>query len=187
MADHPITAQPFLGGFTRSFGDSSLAEINPLAITHIAIAQGCADTFNADVTTLLGTHPPTAGHAEALGEWGWLVNCAPGQFLAIALDGHEPLRPRLMPLTSSAYLTEQSDCWVGLRLAGSLAHAALERVCPIDLHLTLFAIGAAAQTPMNGIDTLILREGDDGFVLLSRSTSAHSFLRMIETSLDYVS
>ena len=187
MADHPITAKPFLGGFERSLGDSALAEIDPLAVTHIAIARGSVDAFAGDVKTLLGTDPPAAGHAVTLGERSWLINSAPGQFLALQLDDHDPLLPRLTPLTSSAYLTEQSDHWVGLRLSGSLAHATLERVCPIDIHPTKFPIGAASHTLTNGIDCLILREGDDRFVLLSRSASAQSFLRMIETSLDYVS
>ena len=85
------------------------------------------------------------------------------------------------------YLTDQTDVWSGLEVSGPLALAALERICPIDLHDDAFAIGDAARTVMEYLGVLIIRTDDEAYLLLSASSSAGSFLHMLETSIRNVS
>ena len=75
----------------------------------------------------------------------------------------------------------------GLELAGPGAIAALERICPLDLHDSAFPVGAAGRTTMEHMSAVIIRTGPDTFLLLSASSSGMSFLHALETSLAYTS
>ena len=81
------------------------------------------------------------------------------------------------------YTTDQSDVWVTLELSGAGARRALERICPLNLAPDAFGIGAVARTSMEHLGTVIIRTCDDSFLLMSASSSAHSFLHAIETSI----
>jgi len=89
-------------------------------------------------------------------------------------------------LKGAAYTTDQTDNWVVLALSGPLALAALERLCPIDLHDSSFPIDSSARTVMEHMGAVICRTGEDSFLLMSASSSAASFLHAVETSLIYV-
>ena len=86
-------------------------------------------------------------------------------------------------LNGAAYTTDQTDVWVALGLSGAARGAALERICPIDLHPDAFAVDDAARTVMEHLGVLILRTDADEYLLLSASSSARSFLHAVETSL----
>ena len=80
------------------------------------------------------------------------------------------------------WLADQSDAWVMLRLAGPDRRDVLERLCPIDLHPTVFPVGAVARTVFEHLATIVLNESEDAFLLLSPRSSARSFLHELETA-----
>jgi len=100
-----------------------------------------------------------------------------------AADQGSPVTIIKEQLGDSAYCTDQSDSWVSLEVSGPLATSALERICPIDLHPTEFAVGAVARTTMEHLGVIITRTGDDQYLMMSAASSAESFLHAITTSV----
>ena len=90
-------------------------------------------------------------------------------------------------LGPAAYVTDQSDSWAMLRIAGAGARAALERICMLDLDAAAFPEGRVARTVMEHLAAIILRDGPDSFLLMSPRSSARSFLHAVELSVENVS
>ena len=63
--------------------------------------------------------------------------------------------------------------------------AALERLCPLDL--ARVPTRGSGRTVMEHMGALVVRTSEDGFLLMSASSTAGSFLHALETSLHYVS
>ena len=89
-------------------------------------------------------------------------------------------------LGEAGYYTDQTDSWVTLRVSGAKSRTALERICPIDLDPKAFSPGAVTRTVMEHHGAIILRDGQNSFVLLSARSSACSFLRAVERSVDNI-
>jgi len=90
-------------------------------------------------------------------------------------------------LGAAAYVTDQSDSWAMLRIAGAGVRAALERICPLDLEDEAFPVGRVARTAMEHLAAIVLRDGADSFLLMSPRSSARSFLHAVELSAENVS
>lgn len=180
MSEFTLTAASPLGGHAAHFDGAELAEVTDRALVSFAVPLAGGDTFAA----ALGIALPAPGHTARSGEEMLLMGLGPDQGLAMLPLGEGPtveaLRARLGGL---AYLTEQTDAWVILRLMGPKALAALERICPVDLHLEAFPEGRVARTVMEHLGAIVLREGPESFLLMSASSSARSFLHAVETSL----
>ena len=84
------------------------------------------------------------------------------------------------------YVTDQSDSWVIIKIGGPKSRAALERVCPIDLNPDFFPAGNVARTLLDHLGTIIMAEGNDQFLLLSARSSAHSFCKTLQRSIENV-
>lgn len=181
-----LTPAPFLDGYTRDFDGTTLAEV--IDVSLISIAQpleGRKDLQNA-VRAVWECELPAPGHSSmSMNNNTRLLCLGPDTFFAI-LSADAPVAAVSEGLGSAAYTTDQSDNWVTLRLAGSLARPALERICPVDLHTGAMPAGAFARTVMEHLGAIVLREDDDKFILMSASSSARSFLQSVETSLEHV-
>ena len=99
-------------------------------------------------------------------------------------DAEEAVAERL---GDAAYLTDQTDTWCALEIEGPVCRTALERICPLDLHPRGFAVDDVARTVMEHLGVIIARTREHGFLLLSASSSAGSFLHAVETSARNVS
>ena len=182
MVDICLEPQPFLGGYARDFGDTRLVEITDMALISLAMPLGGRDKLQKTIKSLWGCDLPDPGKSAAANPPGTRLLClGPDSFMAL-LDGNPD--PAQESLQGAGYTTDQSDNWVILRLAGSLALPALERICPIDLHGQ--NPGDFARTAMEHMGAIILREGERDFLLLSASSSAKSFLHAVETSIENV-
>ena len=184
--DKLIATTP-LGGFTRHFGDTTLSEVTGLALVSLACPLGGDDALAAGLETGYALTRPTPGTSTVSGETR-LIWTAPDQML-LALPHDAPDAAQIVgaAISGSAYVTDQTDNWCALELSGPRARAALERVCPVDLHPHAFALGAAARTVMEHMGALVIRTGEDRFLLLSASSSAGSFLHAVEQSVANVS
>ena len=89
-------------------------------------------------------------------------------------------------MKGTVYTTLQTDAWVVLTLAGGNARAALERLCPLDLHDSVFAVNSAARTVMEHMGAMILRESDVsgqvGTALVPGGTCSRHRLRASESA-----
>ena len=88
-------------------------------------------------------------------------------------------------LSSTAYLTNQSDSWAVLDIDGQLTLPALERICMLDMGT--FDTGSVARTVMEQLAIIIERTDAQGVRLFSPRSSAGSFLHAVTTSLENVS
>jgi sarcosine oxidase subunit gamma len=165
-----------LEGYRQTYGATTLREVNDLSITSISFHLHFRSTIEAAIATLPGMSAPNADMR--------LLRLR--QDLFFFLSGIRPGQPRIdlrRHVGDHAYLADQSDAWVLLEIDGEKAEAALERICPIDLHAAVFPEGAFARTMMAHLGAIVVRTGPRQFLLLSASSSAGSFLHEVATSL----
>lgn len=185
-----LTATTPLEGYSRSFGDTLLAEAQGLALVSLACPlQGQAALEKALSGAGFACPAPGASTLSSGGDLdGRLIWTAPDQMLlAFAHETPDAAATVAARTGQAAYLTDQTDNWCALTIDGPIARAALERMCSLDLHKDAFALNAAARTVMEHLGVLIVRTGADAFLLLSASSSAGSFLHAVETSVQNVS
>jgi methylglutamate dehydrogenase subunit D len=180
-----LIREPFLGGYAGSFGETTLAEVTDLALVSIAVPLGGRDALDAALDAAWGASIVAPGRTAGSSDGATrLIGLAPDLLLAVLPHPDGLAAPAITDrLGATAYVTEQSDNWVILRLAGPAARPALERICPIDLHPAAFPEGRAARTMMEHLGAIVVHEAPDTFLLLSASSSAGSFLHALETSL----
>jgi sarcosine oxidase subunit gamma len=189
VADLALKAEPRLGGFQASIGGTELAEVTDLAIVSIAIPLHGETAFAAALSRAYGVERPAPGRSVLSADGRTrLLWTAPDQLFALLLDQSPKAADEVRKkLGGKAYVTLQSDNWVALRLAGGRAREALERICPLDLHSSVFGEGRVARTAMEHMGAFVLCEGIHAFLLLSAASSAQSFLHAVEISLTNVS
>ena len=183
MADMTLTARPPLGGFAHDFGEANLAEITDHALVSLATPNGGEKALDATLKKAFKCALPAPGQSTASGKMRVLGLQRDQVFLFFAHDGDRAMEAVAGKLGEAGYYTDQSDSWVMLRLAGPMSRSALERICPLDLHPDVFTVGTVSRTVMEHLGTIILRDGEDSFVLMSARSSAKSFLHAVETSI----
>ncbi len=189
MPEFLLKAEPFLGGFSRDIGGTVLTEVTDQALVSIAQPLGGREALEKAVKSAWGCALPAPGKSAAGTDRPLRLICMGADAFMVLMPANGPLAvPDVTrALGTAGYYTEQSDNWVILRLSGPLAIAALERICPIDLHPDALPAGSFARTSMEHLGAIVMRESDDQFLLLSPSSSARSFLHALETSIEYVS
>ena len=182
MDNIPLQPEPFLGGYDRVFGGTTLTEITEIALISVAMPLNGQGKLQETVQSIWGIDLPTPGTCAAtLDGKTRLLGQSPDSFLGLLSD---PPGPAMEKLQGAGYTTDQSDTWVILHLRGLLCLPAMERICPIDLNSLL--AGNFARTTMEHLGVIILRQGPDDVMLLSASSSAGSFLHAVETSITNV-
>ena len=90
---------------------------------------------------------------------------------------------KTIPLLKQAfYITDQTGGWCGIRVEGEKVIEMLERICPLNLSIKVFAIGDVKRTIMDHLNVIIFREKEKQFILFSPSSFNGSFIKSIETS-----
>ena len=187
MADFTLTAEAFLGRFEHQYDDVKLREIYDVAVVSAAIPLRKLTAAKKAVRAAFSVDLPEVGLSA-------LSQDSAMRILRLGTDQAFVVFPRAQQDTGAEphiadllggvfYTTDQSDVWVTLELSGAGARRALERICPLNLAPDAFGIGAVARTSMEHLGTVIIRTCDDSFLLMSASSSAHSFLHAIETSI----
>jgi sarcosine oxidase subunit gamma len=188
VADFALKAEPFLGGHDGNIGAARLSEVADLDLVSIAVPRDGGAALDAALRKGWGVGAPGPGEVVSTVGEVLLLGLAPDQMLAVLPRNGEEAVARVAAVTGvNGYLTGQSDNWVVLRLEGISAVAALERICPLDLHPAAFPEGRVARTVMEHLGTILVREGPQRFLLFSASSSARSFLHAVETSIRNVS
>jgi methylglutamate dehydrogenase subunit D len=156
----------------------SFTRVSPLV--EVAVPGRFGADHGAPGVTLSVVHPlslvsviarkgKTKALADALGKLRGVsvMNAGPDQFYvkstspsdgALAAD----LQKKLQGIAS---VVDQSHGRVTLNIAGPKARALLAKGTPVDLHESVFAIGASAQTQMAHVGVHLTRTGQDAFEL----------------------
>ena len=190
MAEPALASRSPLDGYERTIGTVTLAEIADLALVSAAVPRGGDAALAAALADGFGAARPATG-ASTLGDrhGARILGMQPDQLFILFAP---PNRDRAVETVSAAlgpvaYLTDQSDSWAMLRIAGADIRAALELICPLDLGEEAFPQGRVARTAMEHVSVIVLRDGVDGFLLMSPRSSARSFLHAVERSAETVS
>jgi len=154
----------------------------------LAVPLGGTDALSDAVASAYGVSLPRVGQsAVSQGGKARFLGLSQDQFFVL-LDGMDPDVEQKVNarLGGAAYSTDQTHVWSALAISGPMARRALERICPIDLHPLAFPEGALARTVMEHMGAMIIRTGENDFLLLSAASSARSFLHAVETSVNNV-
>lgn len=166
-----IEKTPCDGLLPLSAAGVTLSEIPWARITSLAPFAG-KDRAAATALKALGLGWPAPGRAVTGGEAACLWA---GRRLAFLVDA-EPAG-----LGGVAMLTDQSDAWARMRLAGKAAEATLARLVPLDLRLAAFPTGSVVRTGLNHIMVMLHRVDTEIFeIMVIRSmavTAAHDLYR----------
>ena len=185
MAEYRLTERPALGVEPITGDEVNAAEVSGLAIVSMAVPLGGDDALNEVIAAGYGVGlPAVGGSVRSDRDGARILGLQPGQFF-IVFETDAPRPPDIVRAVTGdkAYLTDQSDSWAVVRVGGAKSRAALERICPVDLHPDAFKTGACARTLMEHLGVIILREADSEFLLMSARSSAPSFWHAIATSI----
>ncbi len=189
MVDFKLVSAPPLAGYTMQAEGVSLMAPADLSIVAMALPLGDEAKALKAVKTGYGIDLPDPGKSVETSKGdARIIRLSSDQAFAVFTHATPDAEETVAKYTKAAlYLTDQTDVWSGLEISGPKSRAALERICPIDLHPAAFAEGDAARTTMEYLGVLIIRTGGDSYLLFSASSSAGSFLHMLETSIRNIS
>ena len=139
-----IARSPAEGLLPVSHGSVTLSEVVPEAIT-----------------TLM----PLAGASFAIPEPNRSAPHGGGLLLWSGMGQAMLLGPAPDPVAGVA-MTDQSDAWAVLRLAGPGARDVLARLTPLDLRDGAMAVGHTARSLLGHVNALFHREADDAWRIL---------------------
>ncbi len=187
MSNYLLTAEPILEGFAQKFKGIELFEITDRAMVSIAIPKGGKNALENQLKQEYQLVLPYIGQ--------WLSsNVEHTQLLRLQDDlcfvvfdyTADRAVEKIAEKITNAYLSDQSDSWVMLRLSGVKSCEALARICPIDLHPTVFRAGSVARTQMEHMGVIIVCEAKDEYTLMALRSYAKSFLHSIVISINNI-
>ncbi len=181
-----------LDNFSEEMNGISVTEVTDQAIVSMAIPAITNDAFNKVIKKSFKVDRPNIGQFT-------LSKTNNARFLGLQQDqlfvlfdyagdrAVEEISAKINSTDQLAYLSDQSDSWVTLRISGGNCLDALERICPLDIHPSAFPVGSVARTSMEHMATIIIHEAEGSYLLLSLRSFAQSFLHAVTTSIKNVS
>lgn len=186
MPEFSLISAPPLAGYDETIGGIRLRAPEGVAIVSIALPLGGEAAAEKAVKAAYGVALPEVGQSVVTKD-ARLVRLGVDQ--AFVMFNHtEPDAETVVAgaLNDAAYTTDQTDVWVALEISGARCREALERICPLDLHPDAFGVDQAARTVMEHLGVLIIRTGEETYLLLSASSSAGSFQHALHQSMENV-
>lgn len=156
-----LIAKPALGAAPLSIAGTTLSENAATRITAIAPYPGSQAALARGLKPLgLGFPGPNqfTEHGDLRLAW-----C--GRDQAFFIGGEAPAD---LP----AALTDQSDAWVSLHLAGPQAQAVLARYVPLDLRAA--SRGVSLRSGLNHLPLLLMVEAPDSYTLMTFRSMART-------------
>ena len=189
MSNFSLVARSPLAGIKVQYSDTTVTEVVGKAIISIATPLGGESKLSQAITNTYQTSLPAVGQStESAVDGASFLGIARNQYFL--LFDHET--PRALEividrLVGVAYLTDQSDSWVMIRLSGPNSREALSRICSLDFEFSVFPTGSFVRTIMEHHGAFIQCEDKNRFLLFSARSSATSFLHAVETAVQTVS
>ena len=166
----PLT--PCAGLLPITVGTVSLAEIVVDQITSIAPYARKDKLVSAALKEQVGVGLPGVG--RSLGKGDTLIQWAGHRtwFLrgAASLDG-------------LAAVTDQSDAWAIVELAGAAAEDVLARLVPVDLRAGTFKKGHTVRTLLGHMNVLLMRTGPQAFEIMAMRSMAGTLVHELEQAM----
>ncbi len=181
-----LLATPVLGTNSVEICTNSITPRPDLAMVSVATPLGGEAELASALKSGFGLDLPDATASTQSGDM-FAIRMTPDQILLVFpttdlhAEGHVKSK-----LRGAGYTTDQSDALMVLDLEGPQTRAALERLCPVDLNVSAFPVGASARTVMEHMGATIHRVSETAFRLIAAGSSARSFLHAIQTSYNNV-
>jgi heterotetrameric sarcosine oxidase gamma subunit len=170
-----LIAKSALDGRRLQLGTVTLAEVDPGPITSIALFPGGDKAVAKGLKGLGLAMPAPSTFLEKKG--ARLVWTGRDQ---VFLIGVTP------PLIVGAALTDQSDGWTMLAVAGAGVVDVLARLVPVDLRLAARPVGTALRTQVNHMNAVILRTGDHAFEIMVFRSMSRTAWHELENTMSMV-
>lgn len=168
-----IAKDPLEGGLPLQVGKAHLQEMMPQAITSVtAGATSRLDLFNKASGVAFPGPGRSSGDDNARAVWMAPETC---YFLGHAIS-----------MIEGYALTDQSDGWVVLRLAGEDARDVLARLTPVDLRPDHFGLGQTARTLLGHMQASITRVDDNSYDLMVFRSMAQTALHDLSRAMHQI-
>ena len=162
-------------GFVKpvTMADTTLTQMDWVQITSIAPYAGRLGDVNKALAKLgLGFPAPNGMQTKGAARIAWT-----GREQAFLIGADCP------DLGGAAAVTDQSDAWVRLALAGPAAVDTLARYVPVDLRLSARPVGASVRSQLYHMPLCLMRMGADAFELLTFRSMAQTAWHELETAM----
>ena len=189
VSDYIIIKESPLGGAEHEFDGVAVAEVVDQSLVMVAMPKGKADEIESAMSKSCGLSFPVMGQSTQSSDSSiTLWRLQKSQVLAYyAYEGDDAEANIAERFNApSAYYTDQSDTWAMIRVSGERSRDVLERICLIDLDSNVFTLGSVSRTVMEHIGTIIYRDGDDSYVLLTMRSFGRSMMHAIKVSVQNV-
>ena len=166
----PLT--PCAGLLPIEVGDVTLTEVIVDRIHVVAPFDGQQSAVSAALKDQIGvglpdigrTHIKADAHVQWAGHRSWLVR---GD---VTLEG-------------LAAVTNHSDAWAIVEIAGATAEDVLARLVPIDLRVATFKEGHTARTMLGHMTVSVTRSGPQAFEVMAMRSMAGTLVHELETAM----
>jgi sarcosine oxidase subunit gamma len=168
----------------------TLKEVRDTSLVQVMARRGQAAATAKAAKKLFGVEPPSTPKAVT-GKTATLVWSGADQFLAFAPRSDDAFYPKLSEAFAGvASLSDQSDGRCVMRISGPRARDALAKFCSLDLHDSVFPVGAAASTAIDHTNASIWRSADEAGeavynILVFTSFSDSLWHTIADASLEY--
>ena len=184
MSDYILEKLSALEGAEHEFDGVNVSEVTDKSLVMVAIPRGTLANVESSIKKSCGlTIPKMQQSSKSSDSSITLWRLQNNQVLAyFSYDGDDSESYLKTKFNASAYYTDQSDTWAMIRVKGPRSRDVLERICPINIDKDVFSVGNVSRTVMEHIGTIIFRDEDDSYVLLTMRSFGRSMLHAIEVS-----
>ena len=182
MAKPSLVKETPLNGYSKAIKKLKIEEYQFDNLISLAIPSNSERKCKLNFKKSLGEQMPDIEKSiiNKSGILGFRIGL---DLLLICNASHSSFVRKTAPsLKKTFYITDQTGGWCGVRVEGDRVIEMLERICPLNLSLKIFAIGDVKRTIMDHLNVIIFRKSEKKFILFSPSSSSGSFLKSIETS-----
>jgi sarcosine oxidase subunit gamma len=184
--------EPGRAGARAGAAGVTLTEIRDFSLVQVMARRGNSAETARVAQQLWGIDAPSAPKA-VFGQEVTLVGSGPDQFFVFSKrsGAQDPVAPLKQSFAGIASLTDQSDGRCMISLSGPRVRDTLAKFCSVDLHDSVFPVGAAAATSVDHSAVTLWRgqNADDGspvYHLLVFTSFADSIWHLItESAAEY--
>jgi len=188
VSDYILEKESALEGAEHEFNGVNVSEVTDKSLVMVAIPRGTLADVESAIKKSCGLSIPKMEQStESSDSSITLWRLQNSQVLAyFSYEGDDSESHLKSKFNAPVYFTDQSDTWAMIRVNGPKSRDVLERICPINIDPEVFPVGSVSRTVMEHIGTIIFRDGDDSYVLLTMRSFGRSMLHAIEVSVKNV-
>ncbi len=178
-ASAKLNAQsPCFGLVPIEHGTVRVVEVEPAHISAIAPFKGKTTAVNKALSASFGVRLPAVGRRVEKDAVACLwFDHSHAMLIGAKVDES---------LSSLAAVTDQSDGWAVLNIAGDHVLDVLARLVPMDLRTSAFGTGSTARTMLQHIPISLSRLNADTFQIIAMRSMARSVVHELDLAMENV-